>query len=85
MRKFAQERGINVLDGIAENLPFKHCAFDFALMVTTICFVDDLKEAFRETYRVLKERGSFINGFIDQESLIGRIYERNKEETYSIK
>ena len=39
----ASKLGIHVLPGIAENLPILNSTFDFVLMVTTICFVDDLK------------------------------------------
>ena len=42
MREIAQNRGIQVLDGMAEKLPFDDSRFDFALMVTTVCFVDDI-------------------------------------------
>ncbi len=32
-------------DGVAEKLPFEDHFFDFALMVTTICFLDNVKQA----------------------------------------
>lgn len=80
MRKIAQKRGVNVVGGIAEALPFADSVFDFVLMVTTICFVDDIKVAFRESNRVLKSGGSFVIGFIDRDSPIGKLYERCKEE-----
>jgi len=48
MRKIASEKGIEVIDGVAEDLPFENERFDFALMVTTICFLDDIETSFRE-------------------------------------
>lgn len=42
MAQKAAKRGIQVVRGVAENLPFADAAFDFVLMVTTICFVDDI-------------------------------------------
>ncbi len=48
----ARKLGIRVLPGIAEDLPFPNGAFDFILMVTTICFVDALKKTFQEAFRV---------------------------------
>ena len=36
----ASARGIKVVEGVAENLPFEVGTFDYALVVTTICFVD---------------------------------------------
>lgn len=80
MAKIAQKRGVNVVGGVAEILPFGDSVFDFVLMVTTICFVDDINSAFREANRVLKDYGSFVIGFIDRKSPIGRLYQRYKEE-----
>jgi len=70
MRKIAKQRGIDAIDGFAEALPFDNLQFDFALMVTTICFLDDPETAFREVYRVLKVGGCLIIGFIDLEHQI---------------
>ena len=47
----------------AESLPFADSQFDFVLMFTTICFLDDIETAFNEVYRVLKSGGSLIIGF----------------------
>jgi SAM-dependent methyltransferase len=80
MRRLAESRGITALDGTAEALPFPDGRFDFALMVTTICFVDDIEQSFQEVRRVLKSRGSFIIGFVDKDSSLGRMYQRGKEE-----
>jgi len=74
MRDFAQKRGIKVLGGVAENLPFKDSVFEFVLMVTTICFVDDIYKTFKEACRVLSQGGYLIIGFIDRNSPIGQIY-----------
>ncbi len=80
MRKLAMARGIQVYDAVAEKLPFEDSVFDFALMVTTICFVDDVRVSFGEAKRVLKEGGRFIVGFVDRNSSLGKTYERHKEE-----
>jgi ubiquinone/menaquinone biosynthesis C-methylase UbiE len=80
MRRIAISRGIEAIDGIAESLPFKDVQFDFVLMVTTICFLDDINAAFKETFRVLKPEGYFIIGFIDKESPIGQFYYKHKDE-----
>ena len=64
MRAIARDRGIEVIAGVAEALPFKECAFELALMVTTICFLDNTEAAFKEAYRVLRPNGSFIIGLI---------------------
>ena len=41
-------KGIELVNGVAEALPSADLKFDFALMVTTICFLDNIKAAFLE-------------------------------------
>ncbi|MCD6468956.1 MAG: class I SAM-dependent methyltransferase [Thermoplasmata archaeon] len=77
----AKERGLEVLLAVAEKLPFKNNVFDFVLMVTTICFVDDLFESLREAYRVLKTKGFIVVGFVDRESRLGKQYMSKKEKS----
>jgi ubiquinone/menaquinone biosynthesis C-methylase UbiE len=69
-----------VLEGVAESLPFPDAHFDFALMVTTICFLDDAAKSFRETARVLRSGGVFVNGFVDKDSSLGLIYQQRREQ-----
>jgi len=80
MAALAQQRGINVVGGVAEALPFDDNRFDFALMVTTLCFLDDIETSFREVFRVIKPGGYFICGFVDRESFLGKIYEKYKHQ-----
>ena len=77
----ARERGIRVIPGVAEDLPLEDASFDYALMVTTICFVDDVERSLQETARILKKGGVFILAFVDKESPVGRIYQAMKEES----
>lgn len=81
MREKAEQRGLTVLDGIAENLPFEDESYDFAMMVTTICFVDDLNRSFAEAHRILKKDGSLILGFVDKDSPVGKIYLEFREKS----
>ena len=81
MLKRARKLGIKVIKGIAENLPFDNNEFDWVLMVVSICFVDDPLKTFSEIHRVLKKEGKVITGYIDKESPLGKIYEKNKEKS----
>ena len=78
MSKAAIKRGIEVILGVGENLPFKESCFDILLMVTTICFLDDMLGTLKEAYRVLTNGGCIVIGFIDRESSLGKIYETHK-------
>ncbi len=80
MRNFALHKGLEVYDGIAEALPLPDASHDFALMITTICFVDDVNKVFREISRILKTGGSFVIGLVDKKSSLGKIYEKMKEQ-----
>jgi len=81
MRGIALSRGIEVVDGVAEKLPFDDAEFDFALMVTIICFLDDVEKALKEAHRILKPGGAIIVGFIDKNSPVGEFYQQYKDES----
>lgn len=81
MAELARQRGINVLEGVAEDLPLAEDSFDFAVMVTVICFLDDVAQAFREAYRILKPTGVLVVGFIDRESELGQHYSQKKDQS----
>jgi len=77
----AMEKGLEVIPGTAEELPLPDESVDLALMVTTICFVDDPRRAFGEIHRVLKPGGSVLVGFVDRETPLGRFYLEHKEKS----
>ncbi len=79
MAALARARGIEVVEGVAEALPFGDAEFDLVLMVTAICFFDDLEAAFREAWRVLRPGGHVVIGFIDGESPLGKRYRRKSQ------
>ncbi len=80
MTELARKKGIEVFHGVAEHLPFRDGEFDFALMVTTVCFLDDMGMAFEEVHRVVKPGGSFVVGFVDRASPLGKAYQARKDE-----
>ncbi|TNF47439.1 class I SAM-dependent methyltransferase [bacterium] len=81
MREIARKRGIEVISGIGEALPLKNSLFDFVLMVTVLCFLDDVEGSLREVHRVLKPSGAVVIGFIDRDTPIGKTYEERKEKS----
>jgi len=81
MRNLALEKGIEVLNATAENLPYKDLHFDFVLMAACISYFTDVKRALKEANRVLKNGGSIIIGFIEKNSLIGKQYEEKRKDS----
>jgi SAM-dependent methyltransferase len=79
MRNIARTRGIDAVDGVAESLPYADGSLDLVLMVTTLCFLDDIDVSFGEAFRVLVPTGYFVIGFVDRDSPIGQLYERNRD------
>ena len=77
---YAANRGISSVQGVAEALPFSNSSFDYALSVTTICFVDDATAMLTEAYRVLKPGGELVIGFIDRTSDLGQHYLAHQAE-----
>ncbi|MBB5347571.1 class I SAM-dependent methyltransferase [Desulfoprunum benzoelyticum] len=76
----AARRGIKVVEGTAEALPFADASFDHALVVTTICFVDSPSTMLAEVHRILRPGGRLVLGFIDRESPLGQEYLAHQAE-----
>jgi len=80
----ARSRGIKVIRGTAEALPISGDSFGFVLLVTTICFLDDMKRSLEEAYRVIKPAGLIVIGLVEKNSALGKYYQaqRNKSPFY---
>ncbi|AEF95590.1 class I SAM-dependent methyltransferase [Methanotorris igneus] len=81
MAEIAKRRGIEVYEGIAENIPFDDGSFDYVLMTTTLCFLNDPIKGLNEIKRILKPNGVVIIGMIDKNSPLGIFYESKKEKS----
>jgi SAM-dependent methyltransferase len=79
MAQIARTRNIAVCQAVGEDLPFDDNQFDFALLVTVVCFVKDVAQLLQETRRVIKAGGKVIIGFIDKDSMLGQVYESRKD------
>jgi SAM-dependent methyltransferase len=80
MLQRARDRDLVVLGGIAEALPFLDHVFDYCLIVTTICFVDNARTMMTEARRILRPYGSLLIGLIDRESPLGQDYLNRQSE-----
>lgn len=81
MGEVARRRGISVSAGTAEALPVSDERLDFVLMVTVLCFFNDVSGALKEVHRVLKKGGSVIIAFIDRDSPLGIKYDEGKADS----
>jgi len=81
MRLRAEQRGFQVKAGTAEALPLDDASFDWALFVTSLCFVDDPMKALTEAHRVLSEDGQIVIAFLEKNSELGRQYEAHKDQS----
>jgi SAM-dependent methyltransferase len=79
MADIARNRGMTIYDAKAGNLPFDDNVFDFALMVTTICFLEDPLQALKEIRRILRSAGKIIIGMLDNNSPLGSLHEAKKK------
>ncbi len=77
---YARKRGIQVVRGIGEQLPFQSDSFDVVLIVTTICFFENISAALNETARVLRRDGPLIVGMVNRTSPLGQHYQLHKDE-----
>ncbi len=81
MLALAKKRGIEAIWADAHNLPFEDESFDYALMMVTLCFVEDPDQAIKEACRVLKKGGVLVIGIVDKESPLGQVYQRKRKNS----
>jgi len=79
----ARQRGVACVGGTAEALPFADRAFDYALMVIVLSFLDDPGTALLEIRRILQPGGVVVIGFLDHGCPCGRDYlARHREKLF---
>jgi len=74
--KFAKKRGITVIRGKGEKLPFPNKSFGEVFIIVTLCFVDEPMKVLEEASRVLRDNGHIILGLILRESSWADFYLR---------
>jgi|ADurb_Met_03_Slu_FD_contig_31_1342581_length_1267_multi_3_in_0_out_0_1 ubiquinone/menaquinone biosynthesis C-methylase UbiE len=83
MLQIARGKGLEVVRGIAEKLPFRDGSFAQVLMVTTLCFISDPLRAIAEARRVTHAGGRLVIGMLDDGSAVGHGYlERVKGSSF---
>ncbi len=70
----AVERGIEVVQGVGEELPFRDMVFGTVLLVVTLCFVDQPSLVLTESARVLRRGGDVVACIVPRDSSWGRKY-----------
>jgi SAM-dependent methyltransferase len=84
MAELAKQRGLEVMLGVAEFLPFKGQQFDLVLTVAALAFFENPNQALREALRVLKPGGQIITGILDRDIPQGHYIESgNKKGSFS--
>ena len=74
MAEIAMKRGMEVKIGPAETLPFDDDSFDTVLFNGTPSYIGDLKRAFQEASRVLRDGGHVVVADVPAESSYGTLY-----------
>lgn len=68
MANLARARGVRIVQGAGEALPFVDGRFDRVLMVAVVAFLADPPRALREARRVLAPEGRLVVGVLDRAS-----------------
>jgi ubiquinone/menaquinone biosynthesis C-methylase UbiE len=76
----AERRGVKIVHGSGENLPFENEIFGCILIIVTLCFVPAPLGILKEAKRVLKKDGSIITGLVPKDSLWGIFYQDKKRQ-----
>ncbi len=84
MLSLAYQKGVKVVCGTAEALPFKSQVFRGVYFLFTFCFLEDQKKALEEARRVLSPQGLLILGLINRDSPWGAFYLRKREEGHPL-
>jgi len=72
--EMARRRGMAVVRGRGEALPFPAESFGGVFLIVTLCFVEEPSAVLRECRRVLREGGGLVVGLVPAESPWGRRY-----------
>jgi SAM-dependent methyltransferase len=78
--QIAKKRGIEIVQGEGEHLPYPAGTFDYVLMMTVICYLENPLGVLQETFRVLVKGGYLVLGFIEKDGEIANQYQQEKNK-----
>jgi ubiquinone/menaquinone biosynthesis C-methylase UbiE len=84
MLQMAKARGVKVIEGTGEELPFPDKMFGGILIAFTLCFMDNPQKALQEAWRVLRTEGGLILGLILRDSPWGEFYTNKGKDGHPI-
>ena len=70
----ALRRGVEVVQGVGERLPFRDSVFGSVLLVVTLCLFDDPSLVLRESARSVRLGGDVVACIVPRDSSWGRKY-----------
>ncbi|GGG59739.1 type 11 methyltransferase [Kocuria dechangensis] len=83
MARLARARGIDVVAGVAEDLPFGTGRFAYTALLTSLCFVTDPARALREARRVTVGGGAVLVAYLNRVGPPGQeLAARQAEDPY---
>lgn len=80
MLRIAKDRGVNVVQAVGENLPFRNDVFNYVIMIVTLCFLDEPKASLDEIWRILKKHGFLAVCVVPRDSSWGEFYIKKAEQ-----
>lgn len=87
MASLANQRGLDVVMGIGERPPIRDSSMDYALLVVTLCFLENPAPTLLSIQSLLRRGGSLIACIVPRGSKYGRLYEekgRSGHRFYSL-
>ncbi len=84
MLTLAKTRGVKVVCGVAEALPFSDASLATVAFFFSLCFVEDPRQALGEAFRVLRLQGHLLLGIVPRESPWGVFYLKKAQEGHPL-